>query len=273
MIRAALLLLALAPTPAGAACRLALALGVDVSRSVDARDYAIQKEGLIAALADPLIVAAFLDPEDRVAFAVYEWSGQAHQDVIVDWTIVQAPADLERIRAAIADHVRGQDFLPTGLGAAIAFGRDLIRQAPDCMAATLDISGDGRSNDGRMPEEVYAAEDFGEILVNGLPIGGHEADIAIYYRTRVIRGRGAFVEIARTQDDFPRAIRRKLEKELTEQLIGGLGAPTDRKGAPALGTRLPAILSNLSRCSGSGRSRTVPAAEGANSPPRRQQGP
>jgi len=39
----------------------------------------------------------------------------------------------------------------------------------------------------------------------------------------VIRGQGAFVEVARTQDDFPRAIRRKLEKELTEQLIGRAG--------------------------------------------------
>lgn len=64
--------------------------------------------------------------------------------------------------------------------------------------------------------------------MNGLPIGGHEADIAIYYRTRVIHGQGAFVEIARTQDDFPRAIRRKLERELTEQLLGraeGSGRP------------------------------------------------
>lgn len=225
MIRFALLLIALLPAPGMAACRLALALGLDVSRSVDARDYTIQQEGLIAALADPLIIAAFLEPEDRVAFAVFEWSGQAHQDLIVDWTVVQSPPDLLQIRAAIAGHVREQDFLPTGLGAALAYGRGLMMRAPDCLASTLDISGDGRSNDGRMPEEVYAAEDFGEILVNGLPIGGHEADIAIYYRTRVIRGRGAFVEIARTQDDFPRAIRRKLEKELTEQLIGGLGAP------------------------------------------------
>lgn len=45
-----------------AACRLPLARGFDVSRSVDARDCAIQKEGLIAALADPLIIAAFLAP-------------------------------------------------------------------------------------------------------------------------------------------------------------------------------------------------------------------
>lgn len=225
MIRAALVLL-LAASPAGAACRLALALGLDVSRSVDAADYAIEREGLIAALSDPVIVEAFLKPEDRVAFAVYEWSGQAHQDLILDWTLVEGPQDLARIRATIAGHARKEDFLPTGLGAALAFGRDLAAAAPGCLARTLDISGDGRSNDGRMPEEIYAGEDFGDLLVNGLAIGGHEADIAIYYRTRVIRGPGAFVEVARTQADFPRAIRRKLEKELTEQLVGeAAGAP------------------------------------------------
>ncbi len=227
MIRLALLL-ALLATPASSACRLALALAIDVSRSVDARDYAIQRQGLLAALADPVIVDAFLKPEDRVALAVFEWSGQAQQDIVVDWTEVAGEADLARIRDRIAVHRRAADHLPTGLGAALDFGRSLLDRAPGCLARTLDISGDGRSNDGRRPEDVYAAEDFGEMLVNGLPIGGHEADIAIYYRAQVIRGQGAFVEIARTEDDYPRAIRRKLEKELTEQLLGradGSGRP------------------------------------------------
>lgn len=228
MIRLALILGVLA-APAGAACRLALALGIDVSRSVDARDFAIQRDGLLAALADPVIVAAFLKPDDHVAFAVYEWSGQAYQEVIVDWVQVESAADLAGILERIESHARGADYLPTGLGAALDFGRELIARAPACAARTLDISGDGRSNDGRAPEEVYAREDFGDLLVNGLPIGGHEADIAFYYRARVIRGPGAFVEVARTEDDFPRAIRRKLERELTEQLLGR--ATTARRGA------------------------------------------
>ena len=223
MIRLALILSLLA-APAGAACRLALALGIDVSRSVDARDFAIQRDGLLAALADPVIVAAFLEPDDHVAFALFEWSGQAYQDLIVDWVQVESAAHLSGILRRIEGHARGADHLPTGLGEALDFGRALIARAPVCAARTLDISGDGRSNDGRGPEEVYAREDFGDLLINGLPIGGHEADIAFYYRARVIRGPGAFVEVARDVDDFPRAIRRKLEKELTEQLIGRAGA-------------------------------------------------
>lgn len=223
MIRLALILAVLA-APAGAACRLALALGIDVSRSVDARDFAIQRDGLLAALSDPVIVDAFLEPDDHVAFALYEWSGQAYQELIVDWVQVESAADLSAILVRIERHARGADQLPTGLGEALDFGRALIARAPVCAARTLDISGDGRSNDGRGPEEVYAREDFGDLLINGLPIGGHEADIAVYYRARVIRGPGAFIEVARDADDFPRAIRRKLEKELTEQLIGRAGA-------------------------------------------------
>ncbi|MEI2807978.1 MAG: DUF1194 domain-containing protein [Albidovulum sp.] len=122
MIRLALLL-AFVATPASPACRLALALGIDVSRSVDARDYAIQREGLLAALADRVIVDAFLKPEDRVALAVFEWSGQAQQDIVLDWTEVAGEADLARIRDRIAGHRRVADHLPTGLGAALDFGR------------------------------------------------------------------------------------------------------------------------------------------------------
>jgi Protein of unknown function (DUF1194) len=41
----------------------------------------------------------------------------------------------------------------------------------------------------------------------------------------VIRGRAAFVEVAQSQRDYPRAIRRKLERELTEQIVGSLPQP------------------------------------------------
>src|SRR5690606_4768405 len=106
--------------------------------------------------------------------------------------------------------------LPTALGAALEFGLKGFRDMGHCPAWTLDVSGDGRNNDGDTPPEAYARSDFGDLMVNGLAIGGHEADIAQYYQRWVIRGEGAFVEVARTHRDFPRAIRRKLERELTE---------------------------------------------------------
>ena len=75
MLRLVLLVLCLA-APAGADCRLALALAVDVSRSIDSQDYVIQTDGLAGALADKDVRAAIFGPEGRVALAIYYWSGR-----------------------------------------------------------------------------------------------------------------------------------------------------------------------------------------------------
>lgn len=215
-------LLALLPGAAGAACRLALALGFDISRSVSERDYAIQKDGILAALAAPEIRDALLKPEDKVALSVFEWSGPGQQSLVLPWTLIATEADLTAVIAVIAANERRATSYPTGLGAALAYGRDLLGERDDCASLTLDISGDGRNNDGPRPDHIYLDRDFGDILVNGLAIAGHESNILRYYEAEVIHGRGAFVEFATTHLDFPRAIRRKLERELTEGVVSAL---------------------------------------------------
>ncbi|MCX8509257.1 MAG: DUF1194 domain-containing protein [Rhodobacteraceae bacterium] len=215
------LALALMAGPAAAAgCRLALALGMDVSRSVDARDYEIERQGLIAALEAPQIRRAFLEGPDRVMFAVYEWSGQGDQRVIVPWILVRGADDLDRLVAVVAGHERAEKRLPTALGEALSFGRALLDQAPGCAARTLDIAGDGQNNVGLAPEQIYERLDFSGITVNGLPIGDHERDISAYYQAQVIHGPGAFIQPAPVQKDFPQAIRRKLERERAGRRLG-----------------------------------------------------
>ncbi|MEZ5888086.1 MAG: DUF1194 domain-containing protein [Paracoccaceae bacterium] len=208
--------------PAAADCRLALALGFDVSRSIDARDYEIQRDGLIAALQAPEIRDAFLAPPDHVTFALYEWSGQHDQRVIVPWTRVIGPADLDRIVAIVLAHQRGPERQATALGRALAFGRGVLAEAEPCATRTLDISGDGQNNDGPSPGRTYETVDFEGVTVNGLAIGDHERGIFDYYEREVISGPGAFVIASPVQSDFPRAIRRKLEKELSVRLLGSL---------------------------------------------------
>jgi Protein of unknown function (DUF1194) len=214
--------------PAGAECRLALALGFDVSRSVDYGDYRIQRDGILAALTDPGIREAILKPKDDVALAIFEWSGVDHQKLILDWTLVQSQADLDGVVVAFAAAVRDDVPRATGLGTALVYAGGLMDAAPDCAARVLDMSGDGRNNVGIGPDDAYAERDFGDVMVNGLAIAGHESDIADYYAAHVIRGRGAFVEAVAKHEDFPKAFRRKLERELTERIMGD-AAP----GAPA----------------------------------------
>ncbi len=208
------LCLALLAAPPASACRLALAMGFDVSRSVDRRDYAIQIDGIRAALADPAVQAALFEPDQPVALALYEWSGEREQVLISDWALIRTPAELAALDARIAAHVRRHEGL-TAVGSALLYGHRLLRRAPACAGQVLDISGDGYVNVGPPPARVYARTDFGSITVNGLAIGGHESAILRWFTAEVMRGPGAFVEFAPTHADFAAAFRRKLLRELS----------------------------------------------------------
>ncbi|MCW1950803.1 MAG: DUF1194 domain-containing protein, partial [Octadecabacter sp.] len=54
------LLLASSPVLSQTTCRQALALGLDVSGSVDVQEYRLQLDGLALALGDPEVTAALL---------------------------------------------------------------------------------------------------------------------------------------------------------------------------------------------------------------------
>lgn len=210
--------------PAAAGCRIALALAFDVSRSVSNKEYGIQVSGLVAALADPVVRAAFLRPRDHVAITVYEWSGRDYQAVIVGWSDIRSGADLDAVSAQMMAHERWPKGLATGLGAAVEFGLALFDSAPACDKRVLDVAGDGRNNDGLQLADIFARANSGDLVINALAIGQHESDLVDYFQAELIRGPGAFVEVARQHTDFPVAIRRKLIRELTDQLAS-LRAP------------------------------------------------
>jgi hypothetical protein len=212
------LLLGSAAPAAAVECRIALALAMDVSRSVDGRDYRVQAEGLADALTDPAVRRAFLSGDAPVAFAVYEWSGVADQAMVEDWVIVQDEAGLDALAARMRALTRPAERHLTALGAALDYGLDLMRRAPDCRRLVLDVSGDGQNNEGPPPARSYARADWSGITVNGLAIGEHESLLPEYFSRELLRGPGAFVEVAPRQSDFPAAIRRKLIRELTDQV-------------------------------------------------------
>ena len=82
-----------ASAPAKQPVDLELALGVDVSGSIDEDEARLQREGYIAAFRHPKIVKAirsgFLR---RIAFLYYEWAGFGHAKVIADWTVIHDKA-------------------------------------------------------------------------------------------------------------------------------------------------------------------------------------
>lgn len=228
---ALLAVLATLGAAADARCRLALLLAIDVSSSVDAAEDALQRRGLAAALLAPEVQQAALSGAAPVAIAAYEWSGRYNQELLVDWTLLDGAAALTRVAATIGRSTRSQDDFPTAMGYALGFGAGLFRDAPACDRLTLDMAGDGENNEGFGPAQAYANFPFDQVVVNGLVVnaGEFEAETGLidFYRRDVLRGAGAFLEIANGFDDYERAMRRKLEREMRPRILGGTSAGGD----------------------------------------------
>ena len=220
--------LTLAGMPALAAeCRLALVLAIDVSSSVDDAEDALQRGGLAAALIAPEVEAAVFAAPLPVAIAVYEWSGRYNQEVLVDWTILNGRADLLGVAETIGRSKRSHNEFPTALGYALGFGAGLFQRGPTCLYSVLDMAGDGENNEGFPPAAAFAEFPFSGVTVNGLVVqaSDYQAEISLkeYYQKNVLYGPGSFLEVARGFDDYERAMRRKLERELTPRAIGQVG--------------------------------------------------
>jgi hypothetical protein len=164
-----------------------------------------------------------------VALAVYEWSGRYNQEILLDWVVIDSPARLFKAAETIARSKRSHNDFPTAMGYALGYGAGMMARAPDCLNKTLDVAGDGQNNEGFGPAQAYAAFPFDGITVNGLVVNGAdfeaETGLISFYKSEVIRGPGAFVEIADGFDDYERAMRRKLERELSPPVIGQLETP------------------------------------------------
>ncbi|TDK41419.1 DUF1194 domain-containing protein [Antarcticimicrobium luteum] len=244
MVRAAALALTLAaglPAPLAAAeCRLALVLALDVSSSVSAAEDALQRGGLAAALIAPEVEQAVFAAPLPVAIAAYEWSGREKQTLLADWRLIRSRADLLELAETIGRSERGQTEFPTALGYALGYGASLLARGPACLYRTLDMAGDGENNEGFPPAAAYAEFPFADVTVNGLvvnaPDDGAEIDLIAYYRDTVLHGPGAFLEVAHGFEDYQRAMRRKLLRELAPRVVGAADTadtadPVDSAGA------------------------------------------
>lgn len=209
-------------TPALAECKLALVLGLDISASVDNKEYRIQFEGLADALDDPAVMRVILEPEGTyIEAAVFEWSGHTQQLLVRGWTRLDSPSAIREFAQSIRTHRRPMGYLATAIGKAVQFAGGILATAPTCQRRVLDLSGDGINNIGPEPPEIYATGLFDGVTVNGLVIRGAEPDPLTYYYSHVILGEEAFVIVAEDYADYARAMRRKLLREIQPEMIVG----------------------------------------------------
>ncbi|MBM9595462.1 DUF1194 domain-containing protein [Roseitranquillus sediminis] len=221
---------------ADAACRQALVFALDVSSSVDTEEYRQQLEGLAGALQEPDVLDAILfDPEAPMAVAAFEWSSREYSSLIVDWTLLRSEADVTQVATRLSGWNRHHAPTETGLGTGLRVAADLLAKAPDCWEHTIDISADGKNNDGPSPISVHQSGALEEVTVNALVVGstaGARAeaeleDVSAYLRENVASGPGAFVVVAQSYADYASAMRRKLLKEIAQ---GTSARPLDHGG-------------------------------------------
>jgi hypothetical protein len=212
---------------------LLLVLAADVSRSVDDREFRLQREGFAAAMVEPRVLRAIVGgPIGRIAVVFIEWASEFEQKVIVDWAVIGSERDAQAVSERIRSAPRSY-WGRTSISGAIDFGMALLARSPfQASRRVIDISGDGTNNSGI---DVSVSRDGAiakDVTINGLVILSDEplptnpththppGGLTEYYERNVMGGPGAFVVEAQGFESFGEALIRKLIKEIATTVRG-----------------------------------------------------
>lgn len=212
---------------------LQLVLAVDVSRSIDETEAELQRRGYVEALTSDRIIDAILSGQHRrIALCYTEWAGTQYQTVVIDWSVIESAAGARRFADKLAEAPRSSQSW-TAVGAALVHaGQRFENSGFTSKRRVIDVSGDGRTNDGPPAEIVRDQLVAQGIVINGLPVMmnrtnfGRPPDLTLdrYYEENVIGGPGSFMIVADDFDQFGRAVRTKLVREISS-VEGILPAP------------------------------------------------
>ena len=169
---------------------LELVLAVDTSSSVSIEEFDLQMRGFAGAFRDPTVIAAIgATGVNGIAVSMIQWSDNRRQQVAVDWMLLSDPASIEGFAEAIDSTPRFLDGGGTAIGGAIAFAlSEMERNGYVGTRRVVDISGDGRANQGAQPETLRDAAVLQGVTINGLAILNEDTSVDGYYRNSVIGG-------------------------------------------------------------------------------------
>jgi hypothetical protein len=204
---------------------LQLVLAVDVSRSIDEVEAELQRRGYIEALTSERVIDAILSGEHRrIALCYTEWAGTHYQVIVIDWTVIDSAGAARRFAEKLSEAPRDSQSW-TAVGAALAHaGQRFENSRFISKRRVIDVSGDGRTNDGPPAEIVRDKLVSQGVVINGLPVMmnrtnfGRPPDLLLdkYYEENVIGGPGSFMIVADNFDHFSRAVRTKLVREISD---------------------------------------------------------
>src|SRR5215831_10557029 len=122
---------------------LLLVLSSDVSRSIDARKFKLQRDGYAAAIVNPRVIEAIHSgAQGQIAISFVEWSGAKQQEIVIDWTVIRDEATAKEFSAQIIKAPRA--FADrTSISGAIDFAMAQLAPPFHANRLTIDVSGDG----------------------------------------------------------------------------------------------------------------------------------
>jgi uncharacterized protein DUF1194 len=170
---------------------LLLVLSSDVSRSVDARKFKLQRDGYAAAIVNPRVIQAIRSgPLGKIAISFVEWSGVGQQKIVIDWTVIRDEATAKDFSTQMIEAPRA--FADrTSISGGIDFAMAQLARAPfQSNRHTIDVSGDGTNNSGR---EVADARD--EALAKGVTMPAE----GTHFRSDARRVRSTKLRLIRRQ--------------------------------------------------------------------------
>ena len=212
---------------------LLLILAIDVSQSIDADEYKIQKDGYVAALSDPEITD-LLSRNNGTGLIIFEWSKKQH--LLVDCLHIRKPQDAVSAAQIVSDANRGLTG-STAVGEAMAFAETLIRRCPiNADEIVLDISGDGKDNQHQPSGSEVSEDDRPKIpsevrdrlvaagwRINTLPIDAYKpvsyndpTTVLEWFQTNINGGEGNFSMPVESFDQLAGQLRRKLIQEISQ---------------------------------------------------------
>lgn len=200
------------------ACGLALLFALDVSLSVDEREFQLQTSGLATALRDDNVQKAITSIDGGVALALMQWSGRNEQHMYPSWRKINSAAELDSFARSVEVSPRrfsSKTAPGSALGEALAVH---FEQPFDCSRTITNVSGDGIANDGADVRKQRSAHIQHGYTINGLIILGADDRLEGFYRHNVIGGPGNFLETAQGFEDYGRAMKEKLLKELPQDV-------------------------------------------------------
>jgi hypothetical protein len=197
---------------------LALVLAIDVSASVTADSYVLQRHGIARAFENPRLVDAISAVPGGIEVLVLEWSDPDQIEVTVGWQRVGDVDSAVAFAAAVRSTKRSSNGL-TAIGPALLAAAAAFDSLPEPAGRRIiDISGDGMANFGLPPKAARDRIVAAGISINGLAILTEEAWLEGYYRSNVIGGPGAFVVVSQDFGSFAEAMLRKLVQEVADTL-------------------------------------------------------